>query len=130
MELTLTNPASAYCAVEALVLDSVSSPKTKTLYSHAIREFMTWFRAEQPGPLSKAVVQRYRTLLEGRGLSASSINVRMSAVRKLAVEAGDNGLLAPEVAAGIVRVKGARRLGLRLGNWLSQDQAQALLSAP
>ncbi len=46
--------------------------------------------------------------LEARGLGSASINVRITAVRKLAVEAADNGLLAPELAAGITRVKGAK----------------------
>ncbi len=54
----------------------------------------------------------------------------MSAVRKLAVEAADNGLLAPELAAGIQRVKSAKSIGVRVGNWLSLKQAQALLNAP
>src|SRR6202021_4241139 len=54
----------------------------------------------------------------------------MSAIRKLAAEAADNGLLAPELAAGISRVKSAKTQGIRTGNWLSQKQAQALLSAP
>jgi integrase len=56
--------------------------------------------------------------------------VRTSAVRKLATEAADNGLLAPELAAGIQRVKSAKSIGVRMGNWLSQKQAQALLNAP
>jgi hypothetical protein len=43
----------------------------------------------------------------------------MSAIRKLAVEATDNGLLAPELAAGIQRVKSAKSIGVRAGNWLS-----------
>ena len=51
-------------------------------------------------------------------------------MRKLAVEAADNGLLAPELAAGITRIKGVRMKGVRLGNWLSVQQAQALLNAP
>ena len=55
---------------------------------------------------------------------------RMSAIRKLAAEATDNGLLAPELAAGISRVKNAKTQGIRVGNWLSLWQAQALLSAP
>jgi integrase len=54
----------------------------------------------------------------------------MSAIRKLAAEAADNGLLAPELAAGISCVKSAKTQGIRTGNWLSQRQAQALLSAP
>jgi integrase len=54
----------------------------------------------------------------------------MSAIRKLAAEAADNGLLAPELAQGISRVKSVKSTGIRVGNWLSQRQAQALLSAP
>ena len=51
-------------------------------------------------------------------------------MRKLAVEAADNGLLAPELASGIARIKGVRSHGVRVGNWLSLRQAQALLNAP
>jgi integrase len=54
----------------------------------------------------------------------------MSAIRKLAAEAADNGLLAPELAQGISRVKSVKSTGIRVGNWLSQRQAQMLLSAP
>jgi integrase len=52
------------------------------------------------------------------------------ASRKLVVEAADNGLLAPELAAGIARIKGVRSQGVRVGNWLSLIQAQALLNTP
>src|SRR5215471_10641874 len=105
--------------VESLVLDSVSSPKTKALYSRAIREFGSWYQAERPGPLCRATVLRYKATLETRNLSASSVNIRMSALRKLAFEAADNGLIEQEDAAAIGRVKGAKRLGVRMGNWLS-----------
>jgi hypothetical protein len=64
-------------------------------------------------------VSAWRVSLEERGLGSSSIIVRMSAIRKLAVEATDNGLLAPELAAGIQRVKSAKSIGVRAGNWLS-----------
>jgi hypothetical protein len=52
-------------------------------------------------------------------LSSSTINLRLAAIRRLAYEAADMGLLSPELAAGIRRVKGAKRIGVRLGNWLS-----------
>jgi len=39
-------------------------------------------------------------------------------------------LLAPELAAGITRVKGAKSKGVRVGNWLSIQQAQKLLNTP
>src|SRR5258707_6138512 len=80
--------------------------------------------------LQKATVSAWRVSLEARGLGSSSIMIRMSAIRKLAAEAADNGLLAPELAAGISRVKSAKSTGVRVGNWLSLRQAQSLLNAP
>src|SRR5881296_1335847 len=116
--------------LKALVLDSVSSPITKRVYNMALNEFMDWYgRAPRPG-FSKATVSAWRASLETRGLGSSSIIIRMSAIRKLAGEAVDNGLLAPELAAGISRVKSVKSKGVRVGNWLSVRQAQALLSAP
>src|SRR5450631_4736619 len=102
--------------LQALVLDAVPSPLTKRAYGQALAAFLAWYAAEQPGPVSKAVVQRYRVTLDGR-LSPSSINKHLSAIRKLVNEAADNGLLPLDAAVSIGRVKGAKRLGVRLGNW-------------
>jgi site-specific recombinase XerD len=116
--------------LKALVLDSVSSPITKRVYNLGLDEFFAWF-AQEPRPgVTKATVSAWRVSLEARGLGSVSINVRITAVRKLAAEAADNGLLAPELAAGIARVKSAKSMGVRTGNWLSLKQAQALLNAP
>jgi site-specific recombinase XerD len=116
--------------LKALVLDSVSSPITKRVYNMALNEFMAWFQqAPRPG-FTKATVSAWRVSLEERRLGSSSIIIRMSAIRKLAAEAADNGLLAPELAQGISRVKSVKSTGIRVGNWLSQRQAQPLLSAP
>jgi site-specific recombinase XerD len=73
------------------------------------------------------VVLRYRFFLEQKNLAPSTINVRLAAIRRLAYEAADSGLLSPDLAAGIRRVKGAKRLGVRVGNWLTLDQAKILL---
>jgi len=62
-----------------------------------------------------------------RGLAAGTINGRLAAGRRLADEAADAGLLSPELAAGIRRVKGVKKLGARLGNWLTADEARRLL---
>src|SRR5579862_8871566 len=116
--------------LKALVLDSVSSPITKRVYNMALDEFMAWFQREPRPGFTKATVSAWRVSLEERRLGSSSIIIRMSAIRKLAAEAADNGLLAPELAQGISRVKSVKSTGIRVGNWLSQKQAQALLSAP
>ncbi len=80
--------------------------------------------------LTKATVQRYARQLQERGLAAATVNVRLTAVRRLAAEAADNGLLAPDLAAGISRVKGIKQQGTRTGNWLTVDQAELLINAP
>jgi site-specific recombinase XerC len=123
--------APAWSRVRSLVVDSVTSPHTKRAYGRALDELFNWYQREQPGPLCKAVVQRYKAaVLEGRGLAASSVNAHLAALRKLATEAADNGLLDAEVARAIGRVKGVKAQGARLGNWLSHEQAQALLDMP
>jgi site-specific recombinase XerD len=129
-ELIVVEEIAGWEQLKALVLDSVSSPITKRVYNMALNEFLAWFQqAPRPG-FTKASVSAWRVSLEARKLGSSSIIVRMSAIRKLAAEAADNGPLAPELAAGISRVKSAKSTGIRVGNWLSLRQAQTLLSAP
>jgi integrase len=130
-DLVVVEKIAQWQRLKALVLDSVSSAITRRVYSMALDEFLTWFRQEpRPGGFCKATVSAWRASLETRRLGSSSIIIRMSAIRKLASEAADNGLIAPELAAGISRVKSVKSTGIRVGNWLSLRQAQALLSAP
>src|ERR1700687_2435324 len=130
-DLIVVEKIAHWQRLKALVLDSVSSPITRRVYNMALDEFLAWFRQElRPGGFCQPPLSAWRASLEPRGLGSSSIIIRMSAIRKLAGEAADNGLIAPELAAGISRVKSAKTQGIRTGNWLSQRQAQALLSAP
>jgi site-specific recombinase XerD len=112
------------------VLNTLGSTASTRAYSSAIDDFIEWYCSEPRLAFSKHVVLRYRIELESRHLAASTINVRLAAIRRLAYEAADTGLLSPELAAGIQRVKGTKRLGVRLGNWLTVDQGRALLAAP
>ena len=73
---------------------------------------------------------RFRMHLEERHLAPATINLHLAAVRRLAYQASDSGLLSPELAAGIRRVKGAKKLGVRLGNWLTRDEARSLWQLP
>jgi integrase len=77
---------------------------------------------------NRTVVLRYRIHLEQKQYAATTINLRLAAVRRVAYEAADSGLLSPELAAGIRRVKGVRRIGVRIGNWLSAEQSKRLLA--
>ncbi|GHF60285.1 tyrosine-type recombinase/integrase [Deinococcus metalli] len=113
-----------------LVLDSVTSPLTKAAYKKSLDDFFTWWGEQGRPPLTKAVVQRYVAVLLEEGRSSSSVNVRLSAIRKLVREAADNGQLASFEAESIARVKGIKKQGRRTGAWLSRTQAQELLLAP
>src|SRR6266849_5287831 len=112
------------------VLNTLSSPDSQRSYRFAIEDFIAWYCSEPRLAFNKTVVLRYRLQLEARHRSASTINVRLAAVRRLAYEAADSGLLSPELAASIRRVKGPKKLGVRLGNWLTAQQGKTLLSIP
>jgi integrase len=109
------------------VLNSLSSPRSRRNYKFAMEQFITWYCSEPRLALNRTVVLRFRLHLESLRLAAGTINQRLAAVRRLAYEAADTGLLSPELAAGIRRVKGVKQLGCRAGNWLSRDQARLLL---
>src|SRR3954465_6775263 len=110
------------------VLNSLTSPSSRRSYDHAIREFTEWYCSEPRLAFNKTVVTRYRIFLEQAHYAASTINLRLAAVRRLAYEASDAGLLSPDLAAGIRRVKGAKKHGVRLGNWLTAEQGKTILS--
>jgi hypothetical protein len=97
-DLVIVKQESNWGRLQALVLDSVSSPITRRVYNLGLDEFFAWYEQEPRAGFTKATVSAWRVALEARGLGAVSINVRITAVRKLAVEAADNGLLAPELA--------------------------------
>jgi site-specific recombinase XerD len=101
------------------VLNSLGSPASRRVYEYAIDQFIAWYCSEPRLAFNRIVVVRYRMHLESRGLAANTINQQLAAVRRLAHEAADSGLLSPELAAGISRVKGVKQLGFRSGNWLS-----------
>ncbi len=113
---------------KSAVLNSLTSPSSQRSYDHAIREFIDWYCSEPRLAFNKTVVTRYRIFLEQAQYASSTINLRLAAVRRLAYEASDTGLLSPDLAAGIRRVKGAKKHGVRLGNWLTAEQGRALLS--
>jgi integrase len=112
-----------------LVLDAVTSSETRRSYARGLVEFSAW-KAQHGHAFNRAGVHAWRTSLEDRGLSAATVNLRLAAVRKLAREAAANGLLDADTAAGITQVAGVRERGTRSGNWLTKEQAQALIHAP
>src|SRR5438876_12362502 len=103
------------------VLNPLTTVSGQRTYDHAINDFVEWYCSEPRLAFNRTVVLRYRIHLEQKGYAPNTINLRLAAVRRIAYEAADAGLLSPELAAGIRRVKGVRRIGVRLGNWLTPE---------
>jgi integrase len=121
---------SAADALISVVTNRLHSNVSRRGYRSALRQFLGWHRAQGGGRLSRALVQRYRVVLEGKKLAPSTINQHLSAIRALADECAESGLLDQPTAAAIGRVKGVPIRGVRLGKWLTREHAEKLLSAP
>jgi hypothetical protein len=94
---------------ESAVLNSLTSASSKRSYEHAIREFIEWYCSEPRLAFNRTVVTRYRIALEQHPYAASTINLRLAAIRRLAYEASDCGLLSLilQLAYGALKELGA-----------------------
>ena len=115
----------AQTLLRKMVLDSVSSPHSRRNYAKALDDL---FRFCASRPLSRELLMEWRSTLES--LSPSTINVRLSAARKMVGEARRAGMIGREEAASLTDIPNIRHKGTRLGNWLTREQAKDLLTVP
>ncbi len=113
-----------------LVLDGLNSENSRRAYEKALGDFLSWYQREPNSGLTKATIQQYKTVLQNSGVAPSTINQRLSAIRKLAQEAADNQFIEQSIASSITKIRGVKSHGVRSGNWLTKDQAQELLDIP
>jgi integrase len=109
---------------KAAVLNTLASPHSRRSYGYAIERFIVWYCGEPRLGFNRSVVVHYRSFLESLSLSAATINLHLTAIRRLAEGATESGWLSPELVTGIQRVKGVKRLGRKIVNWLTGNQAQ------
>ena len=115
--------------LQELVLAGVESVHTRRNYAKAIGELFDLMR-ERRQPLTRSLFLSYKQALLDRGLLASTINVRLSGVRKLIDEARRSGALSAQEAAELADVPNVKQKGTRMGNWLTREQSRELLSVP
>ena len=123
-------PQDDWYAIIDLVTQSVDSPHRKRAYSRALIDFLDWYDSNGRPGFTKATINAYREEMLQSGKSRSSINQALSAIRKLAAEAANNGLVPPTLAYGVERVKGVKQEGVRAGNWLTKEDAEQLINTP
>jgi len=85
------------------------------LYARALDDLFAWWAAHGSPAFHRTTVQQYRAHLEAQSLAASSVNQKLSAMRKLAAEAAYNGLMDPAAAQAVRDVRGAKAQGARTG---------------
>lgn len=127
MDLVTTD---ALDRIVALAVDAVPSPRTKQAYRDTLSRFLLWYRSQSGEPLSRALVMRWRSEMMASGAGPATVNLRLSAVRKLAREASANGLIPEAVSMGICGIPGVPQAGMRQGNWLTPQQLAMLLARP
>jgi len=115
-ELIYANPEIKERLI-GLALDGLVSAHTRRAYRAALDEFLTWSQGQQRSVLCKALVHQYKAMLIEKGLAPATINQRLAAVRRLAQEAADNGLLDVSIASAISRVHGIRKHGVVTGRF-------------
>ncbi len=133
-ELTLApleagSAPSRYDQLRVVVLNGVTAENSKRNYALALDE-LSAFCLERQQPVSRTLILALRAAMLDRNLSASTINVKLSAIRKLINEAKRAGVIGAEEAAQMTDVPNVRQQGTRLGNWLTKDQAKELLTVP
>ena len=117
-------------AIAERLIESLGNSVTRAMYGKAIRDFLSWYGDRSPRALTRSLIETYRTYLSGLKYSASSVNQRLSAIRRLVLQAADEGLLPAGQALIAARIAGVHKRGVRAGNWLSSKEAEALVNAP
>lgn len=123
-----TGPASV-AALRTMLINSVPSAHTRRAYGKAFDDFLA-LAVRTGQPIGRQLFQQYRAEMVDAGLGGSTINVRLSGVRKLVNEARENGLVDPAAAGRIISVPNVPAQGVRLGQWLTAEQTRELLAVP
>jgi len=106
---------------------SLDSPHTRAAYRREITAFLAWLNGN---PVSSSLLLMYRE--EQRELrSDSSVNIGLSAIRKLVALAAQRKMIGLQLAEEISRVPNIKcGNGQKSGNWLTKQEAEKLLHAP
>lgn len=117
--------------VAAKLHEIIAHPVTRAMYRKGIADFLQWLEDSGTPVINRSVVELYRrNLSERQGYSTSTVNQRLSSIRKLLIAAAEEGLLRPEEALLISRVSGLKGRGVRPRSWLTAEKVQQLIHAP
>jgi len=132
-DIVTTTKDESLRALVPLVTNTCQSQHTKRAYAARLEAFLEWWRQDQGSnrtSFSRPTVQAYKAHLDAGGSGAPAINQALAAIRKLAIEAAESGLIPRERCEAIARIPNLKQRGVRAGNWLDRDTAERLLKLP
>jgi len=112
------------------LLIGIDNPHTKRGYKRALSDFLEYWRLGGKLEINKNFVENYKAGLIDLGVGVTSINQRLSAIKRFVSELADNGLVDDRIKAGINNIKNIRQEGRPVGNWLTLKEAVGFLDAP
>lgn len=122
---------SKWGKVQEQVVQSCVSPHSQRAYSGSFRAYVRWFIQTKQQEFSKLSILRYRQyLLRHKKLSPKSINLQLTALRRLTKEALEDQLISSSTATAILSIPMVPNRGVRDGVWLPHEQAKRILAAP
>lgn len=116
-------------ALIEVVLNTLPSKNSRRVYDMHLRGYLEWVQATGAAP-GRLGVQQYARHLTDAGKRPSTVNLALSAVRKLYSEAAAHGWIDDAMAAAVDRIPNQRRLGQHAGNWLDADAMARMLALP
>lgn len=127
--IVLDHCSAARILILNTILPSIRSKQTQRVYTQHLNNFITFM--ESGRPFTRQTVMEWIAEKRGRGLSASTLNQSLAAVKKLAYEArySSSGAISEEVYRGIEDIKGEKKEGRRTGNWLTLSQFDTLIKS-
>jgi len=117
-------------ALEDLVCNTLPSSGSRRMYRQGLRDFFGWYQASSHEQLNRNVILEYVRYLEANELGASTINLRLAAIRKMVRAAADSGLLPRAEAVELASVRNVPAAGIRVGKWLDPEEVSKILAAP
>lgn len=133
MPRTPLSPASPQLTGETIPRDLVDSslaalpsPASRRTYNRGMQDLIA-FAGKRT--ITLTLLHKWRDAMAAK-LEPATVNLRIAAGRRLLLAASAAGLVSNRLAVEIMTFKGVRNRGQNTGNWLTREQARALLNQP
>lgn len=115
-----------------ILSEALNTDNSRRAYTTAINHFFDWVESSKTRQsFDWESVRKYRAHMQtAEHLSASTINLRLASIRKLAEVLWLHKLIPKETFDRVTHIDSVKKHGERVGNWLTLEQAQEFINSP